>query len=104
MGRLPQKAETHPRQINNENYRRAATAVEPTTKSSLFEVPSSVPSERPQVERDGRLRPARKYPTKTRGKSRCTCKVGARLGVKKCDVGGGVQDFDAIKLTKFAAS
>jgi hypothetical protein len=39
MGRLPQKAETHPRQINNENYRRAATAVEPTTKSSLFEVP-----------------------------------------------------------------
>jgi beta-lactamase class D len=39
MGRLPQKAETHPRQINNENYQRAATAVEPTTKSSLFEVP-----------------------------------------------------------------
>jgi hypothetical protein len=41
MGRLPQKAETHPRQINNENYRRAATAVEPTTKSLLFEVPDS---------------------------------------------------------------
>jgi hypothetical protein len=41
MGRLPQKAETHPRQINNENYQRAATAVEPTTKSSLFEVPTS---------------------------------------------------------------
>jgi hypothetical protein len=39
MGRLPQKAETHSRQINNENDRRAATAVEPTTKSSLFEVP-----------------------------------------------------------------
>jgi hypothetical protein len=28
----------HPRQINSENDRRAATAVEPTTKSSLFEV------------------------------------------------------------------
>jgi hypothetical protein len=41
MGRLPQKAETHSRQINNENDRRAATAVEPTTKSSLFEVPFS---------------------------------------------------------------
>jgi hypothetical protein len=39
MGRLPQKAETHPRQINNENYQRATATVEPTTKSSLFEVP-----------------------------------------------------------------
>src|ERR1035437_6433308 len=41
MGRLPQKAETHPRQINNENYQRATATVEPTTKSSLFEVPIS---------------------------------------------------------------
>jgi hypothetical protein len=45
MGRLPQKAETHSRQINNENDRRAATAVEPTTKSSLFEVPYNLPRE-----------------------------------------------------------
>jgi hypothetical protein len=58
----------------------------------------------PQIERDGRLRPAPKYPTKTRGKSRCAGNIGARLGVKKCHVGGVVQDFDAIKLMKFAAS
>jgi hypothetical protein len=29
----------HPRQINSGNDRRAAGVVEPTTKSSLFEVP-----------------------------------------------------------------
>jgi hypothetical protein len=58
----------------------------------------------PQFERDGRLRPASKYPTKARGKSRCGDNIGARLGVKKCHVGGGVQDFNAIKVMKFAAS
>jgi hypothetical protein len=41
-GRLPQKAQTHPRKINSENDRRAAAPVEPTTKSSLFEVPLSL--------------------------------------------------------------
>jgi hypothetical protein len=36
----------------------------------------------PKVERDGRLRPGPKYPTKTRGKSRCAGNIGARRGVK----------------------
>jgi hypothetical protein len=43
----------HPRQINSKNDRRAATAVEPTTKSSLFEVPLKLPDGRDRVVRHG---------------------------------------------------